>query len=56
MIDLIKSLPIFLGSKASDKTFETELNKTILNSIPSRQIKQSYGQGVDFETIILRNM
>ena len=51
MNDLNEYLAVFPGEKASDKICETELNEIVLNSMPTRYIRQAYVQGFYFESI-----
>ena len=51
VIDLNEYLSSFPGEKAGGKTYETELNEILLNSIPKSWSRQVYALGFDHETI-----
>ena len=54
LVGINQYLSVFPGVKESDKIWNTELNKILLNIIPNRCINQAYMQGFDYETITLK--
>ena len=51
MIDLNEYLSSFPGEKAGGKTYETELNEILLNSMSNSWSRQVYALWFDHETI-----
>ena len=56
MIDPNDYLYVFPWSKASDKTCETEWNKSLLNIMPNIWNRQAYMQRFDCETITKKSI
>ena len=54
VIDLNECLSLFPGENGGGKTYETELNEILLNSIPKSWSRQVYALGFDHETITLK--
>ena len=55
LIDLNKYLASFPGLKLTDKIGLSELNESLLNSMPNSWINQAYVQGFYCASITLRN-
>ena len=53
LIDLNDYFNLFPGAEVSEKIGVSELDETLLNSIPSSWIKKAYVQGFDCEYIAL---
>ena len=54
LIDMNKYLASFPGANLDDKIGVTELNKILLNSMPTSWSKQAYTQGFDCESIYFK--
>ena len=54
LIDMNKYLASFPGANLDDKIGVTELNKILLNSMPTSWSKRAYTQGFDCESIYFK--